>query len=142
MFCEKVMSMTIQVIHKFPGDVLQQFTKVPLFPVHPKSLLRVIVPGLLAWFALLCGNEHVHCIGIYPTEMPNLIQMTLSIIGFGGFFISRPSFNFSDSSHQNRVFFLKHPYALSRQIISWLMSHTARSLHTSNTSVNLLTPVE
>ena len=95
------MSMTIQVIHKLPGDVLQQFMKVPLFPVHPKSLLRVIVPGLLAWFALLHSNEHVHHIGVYSTEMPNLIQMILSIIGFGGFFIFRPSFKFSDSSHQN-----------------------------------------
>src|SRR6266850_5280400 len=127
MFCEKVMLMTIQVIHKFPGDVLQQFMKVPLFPVCPKSLLRVIVPGLLAWFALLHSNEHVHHIGIYPTEMPNLIQMTLSVIGFRGFFIFGPLFKFSDSSHQNRVFFLKHPYGLERQIIRWLMSNRVGS---------------
>ena len=91
----------LDIIHKFPGDVLQQFMKVPLFPVHPKSLLRVVVPGLLAWFALLHGNEHVHCIGIYPTKMPNLIQMTLGIVSFRGFFIFGHSFKFSDSSHQN-----------------------------------------
>src|SRR5258708_3095856 len=115
MFCKKVMLMTIQVIHKFPGNVLQQFTKVPLFPVHCKSLLRVIVAGLLAWFALIHSNEHVHCIGIYSTETPNLIQMTLSIIGFRGFSIfelARASFKFSDSSCQNQVFFLKCPYGL------------------------------
>src|SRR5260370_19912594 len=63
----------LQVILKFFRDLVQQFTEVPLSPVHSKLLQRTIVFCILTGCTLLCVNKHVCGISKNPAEALNLI---------------------------------------------------------------------